>query len=51
MDSKEIFLKCKDLIKSFEFENLAENMLNLQIASADSKHIEFLCSSLNTQLE
>ena len=51
MDTKEIFLVCKDLIKAFEFENLAENMLNLQIASADSKHIEFLCSSLNTQLE
>jgi hypothetical protein len=51
MDSKEIFLKCKDLIKSFEFENLAENMINLKSASADSEYIEFLCSSLNTQLE
>jgi len=51
MDTKEIFLVCKDLIKAFEFEKLAENMINLKSASADSEYIEFLCSSLNTQLE
>ncbi len=43
MDTRKIFLECKDLIEALEFKNLAENMINLKSASADD-YIEFLSS-------